>query len=66
MDNLLDDYSTQKSQEACVEELATNVPQQGEEEKSQSQSDIFKVHFKRQKNTNDTYNICNYCDQRYK
>ena len=33
MDNLQDDFPTQKYQEACVEELATNISQQGEQKK---------------------------------
>ena len=47
MDTLQDDNLTQESQEVCVKEFTIDIPQQGEEEKFQSQSDIFKVYFKR-------------------
>ena len=67
MDNLQDDFSIQESQEVCAEDFTANIPQQDQKEKIQSQSDIFKVHFKRKRNANDNFDIiCNYCGQNYK
>ena len=40
-----------------MDEITINIPPQGDEENFQLQSDIFKVHFKRQCNVNGTYDV---------
>ena len=69
MDSLPNEYLTQESQEGYVDEIAPNAPPTQEEEHEQfkSQSDIFKIHFKRVTKLDGSMNvICNYYGQNYK